>query len=100
MSRNNFVIDTGEGCKSFVLATPDLVIRAWLDSQEPDVLGGHVTSVSYAGGRAMWGCGDADFIFRGGRNDLVALASGCGPVRTLADPRFEFAYGLANSENT
>jgi len=93
MNRSNeeiCVVETGEGCESCVIATTHLVMRVWLDSQDPDVLGGHVTSVSFTGARAMLGRDEADFAFNGSRDDLVELIACSEPVYALADLRFDF----------
>lgn len=83
------VVETAEGCQSCVIATQDFVIRNWLESQEPDVLGGLVEAVSIRGGDALHGRERAAFIFHDGRAGLMALVEGCSPADVMADPRFE-----------
>ena len=102
-------IDTDEALNSFVLATRDVVIRAWEDFAEPNepsgdgfygpnLLRGVVTMVGcYAEAElsAMLGAVDGFgintvFKFHGNRRQIVALARARHAIDLLTDLRFEF----------
>ena len=83
------VIETREGCQSCAITTPDFIVRAWLEGDEPAELGGVVEAVSTRAGDALHGRERVPFLFHGSRVQLVALVRGCAPDLVLADPRFE-----------
>lgn len=95
-------IATDDG-DEFVLATPELVIRAWDGSAVPGALRGSVTTLCtrlrdyteetldelMPGARTGFG-NNTGFDFYGSRQQLVALARSGDSIDLLTDPRFEF----------
>ncbi|MBN8737412.1 MAG: hypothetical protein J0H27_14255 [Xanthomonadales bacterium] len=91
MSQKFNVIETAEGCESFVLATPDYVIRAWLEGEDPDELGGVIVSLSYRADRALRGLLEANFAWSGSRTQFVAALQAFGIDAIGCDPRFRIS---------
>lgn len=95
MSRRDFaIVETKEGCLSIVITTPDLVIRAWLEGIDPELVGGHAVVLSTAGEDALRGHGEAGFSWRGTRAELIAMVR-LGPLAIAADPRLEIDQDAA-----
>lgn len=83
------VVETREGCQSCAITTPDFVIRAWLEGDEPPELGGVIDTASIHADEALCGRDHAAFRWHGSRPQLVALLRTCPPDLVLTDPRFE-----------
>lgn len=83
------IIETHEGCQSAAIATPDFVIRVWVEGDEPPELGGVVDATSIHSDEALCGRDHAAFRWRGTRAQLVALLRTCPPDLVVADPRFD-----------
>lgn len=85
---NLAIMETGEGCQSCAITTPDFIVRAWLEGDEPQELGGTLEAVSL---RAETALGERDrlaFIFHGSRAQMVCVLRTLPPDMVVADPRF------------
>ena len=83
------IIETREGCQSAAIATPDFVIRCWMEGDEPPELAGVIDSASHRADRALREGDHVPFTWRGTRAALVALLRTCPPALVVADPRLE-----------
>ena len=81
------IIETREGCQSAAIATPDFVIRVWMEGDEPPELAGVIDSASHRADRALREGDHVPFTWRGSRAELVALLRTCPPDLVVADPR-------------
>lgn len=89
-SRDFAVVETKEGCLSVVIATPDYVIRAWLEGIDPELVGGWVVALSGAGEAGLRGQCETGFLWRGTRAELAEMIR-LGPRAIADDPRFELS---------
>jgi hypothetical protein len=82
------VIETSEGCESFVIATSDFIIRGWLESEDPDLLGGHIFALSFRADKALNGHDEVDFEWVGTREQFVGSLQAFGLDSLAFDSRF------------
>ena len=87
-SRNFAVVETSEGCLSRVIATPDFVVRVWVEDFDPEMCGGWAVALSVAGDAGLHGLLEAGFRWRGTRAELARIVRTC-PRHLADDPRFE-----------